>query len=422
MTAFTIVPDFDIVENLRASGATVFPNWISELALHAPKETLDASVVPALTFSRHARDDSVRTEDGGEVVACILASAIRMKERSALGPPISNCGVESVEHKSAMHGLTHRPADHPTRRKIEHDREIEPTFARSKISDVAGPDLILVQLLQIEIAAKNIGCYGQRMIGIRRLSKSARQHADEPMRLHNASDAFLTNANALGRELSVNAWTSIGLAAFGMSTNHGLSDRNVYRRTHARSAAAPLIESSAGNLQEFAHPSNVMLRPLLVDERISHRDSLAKNAAALFKISRSSRRFATSRRKRRFSSSRDIPGCASASVRSTCANLRRHVCSRFAWIPNSRATCVSVLSRTFARRIASRLNSSLKDRRSFPMTLHRRSFAGYVEVSGESGQAQNKAVLLRARAPQRCADGVQGLLPFELALATQRKS
>jgi len=46
---------------------------------------------------------------------------------------------------------------------------------------------------------------------------------------------------------------------------------------------------------------------LLLDERVSHRDSFAKNAAAFFKMSRSSRRPAFSRRRRQTSSSSDLP-------------------------------------------------------------------------------------------------------------------
>lgn len=48
--------------------------------------------------------------------------------------------------------------------------------------------------------------------------------------------------------------------------------------------------------------------------------------------------------------------------------FRRHTCKSDGCMPNARATCVKPCSPASTRRTASRLNSSLKGRRSFPMT------------------------------------------------------
>jgi hypothetical protein len=59
---------------------------------------------------------------------------------------------------------------------------------------------------------------------------------------------------------------------------------------------APRIESTAGHGHHAAQYLNRILRLLRLDEAISHADSLAKKAAAFFRMSRSMRNRSTSRR------------------------------------------------------------------------------------------------------------------------------
>ncbi len=49
MTTFSIVPNFNVLENSSLSYRAVFPYRVAELALHRAEETFNASVVPAVT-------------------------------------------------------------------------------------------------------------------------------------------------------------------------------------------------------------------------------------------------------------------------------------------------------------------------------------------------------------------------------------
>src|SRR5438552_5463196 len=84
-------------------------------------------------------------------------------------------------------------------------------------------------------------------------------------------------------------------------------ERALRRRTHARR-----VESAARDRQQLAHHRRRIGLSMLFDPRVLHIDSLAKYAAAFFRISFSSLSFAFSCRNRLSSASSSDTGCAGA--------------------------------------------------------------------------------------------------------------
>src|SRR5262249_46429854 len=72
----------------------------------------------------------------------------------------------------------------------------------------------------------------------------------------------------------------------------------------AAGALPPGIVAGGGSLQRFAQQPHGPLVAVFVDEAVGHVASLAKNAAAFFRMSRSASRRLFSARRRRFSSSK----------------------------------------------------------------------------------------------------------------------
>jgi len=229
------------------------------------------------------------------------------------------------------------------------------------------------------------------VIRVRVLRESTGRNARNRGRFHQAPDAAFSDVLPSLDEFFANAKATIRPAALTMNTND-VRLKNVIRNfSCARSTTAPLVIACRRNAEQNTHLTHRMLRSLLLDESVPDRDSLAKNAAAFFKISRSSRRPVFSRRRRRFSSSSDSVGFDSAGL-SFASNLLRHAWSSDGWIPSERAVCERPCPLAAITATASRLNSGLNDRRSFPMTPHGRLLRRrYVRVR-ETGAGSIKAL------------------------------
>ncbi len=219
--------------------------------------------------------------------------------------------------------------------------------------------------VQISNAARgaNLGC--------RFHAEASWANAGDSSLFHQTADTLLADPQPLSSQLGMDPWPPVRSSALGVHALYIGRNRSVYKCSRARRPTAPLIVSGGRNAEKLAHPAYAVLRSLLLDERVFHRDSFAKNAAAFFNISRSSRKAAFSRRRRRFSSSSDVGGFTAAFAEPVEPYFRRHVCSSEGWIPNSRAMCDKPCSPAATRRTASCLNSSLNDRRSFPMAPRR---------------------------------------------------
>jgi len=177
------------------------------------------------------------------------------------------------------------------------------------------------------------------MVRIRCLSEPAPYRTGDSRRSHESRHALRTHANPLCRELGVDTRPPIRSTTFTVNLDDRYTEIHVLTSSNAWRSAAPFVVASVRYIEQRAHPPYAVLRSLLLDECVLHRGSFAKNAAAFFKISRSSRRPAISRRRRRFSSS---SGMTTAPSRlpspGVDSYLRRQVCSSDGLKPSSAAT------------------------------------------------------------------------------------
>ncbi len=195
----------------------------------------------------------------------------------------------------------------------------------------------------------------------------------------------------------MNSWTTVPLFTFDMDTKDVIAKSFVCRSSRTQWPIAPFVKTGLRYFQKVAHPMYAMVRSLLLDERVSHLDSFAKNAAAFFKISRSSLSDAFSRLNRHNSASTDSLETNFWLLTSVDGYFFCQTCSSDGWMPSWREICVNECPPASARWTALRLNSSLNVRRScFPMIPRGRIFAGTSGVSGKSGQAQNSSSPRRA--------------------------
>ncbi len=132
----------------------------------------------------------------------------------------------------------------------------------------------------------------------------------------------------------------------------------------ARAPIEPGMEARAGDIQRFAQPRHRPDAPVLRDEGEPHVASLAKKAAAFFRMSRSAFSFATSRGSRSISSCSGFtwpwPGNA---CDGSADNSRIHLRRTFSRTSRSRPACATETPRSLINRTASTLNSRENFRR-----------------------------------------------------------
>src|SRR5581483_243761 len=237
-----------------------------------------------------------------------------------------------------------------------HHRQIQPTFLGPEIGDVARPDA--VRRRRCELPSERILRHRQF---VRRVGRRAPLlHGFRPNTgfSHQARHALLATTMPTTAQLIEDTGTAVGAAALGVNGADLDKQRSIAARTLALRPRKPGVVAGGRDLQGTRHQAHGVAVSVVLDCPVLHLCSLAKNAAARFKKSRSLVTRSSSRRNRKSSSrsalsaERVVPRFAAL-----CSSPPQRY-SRFAEIPSSRATWATgrFISRT--RRTASVLNSS----------------------------------------------------------------
>src|SRR5207237_2043535 len=99
---------------------------------------------------------------------------------------------------------------------------------------------------------------------------------------------MLAADDASGFELKPSLLRPVGFARLGMHGPDLYQQGLVARSAHTQRALAPLVVATARDLEHRAHALEPELLLMAAHERVPHRRSLAKYAAAFLRMSRSS--------------------------------------------------------------------------------------------------------------------------------------
>ena len=84
----------------------------------------------------------MRPQEGSEGVAAILTASIGMHDQPRRWPALYPSLPECAQDKPIIDPVAHGPADDTTRKDVQENGQIEPSFARSDVGDVRGPQSI----------------------------------------------------------------------------------------------------------------------------------------------------------------------------------------------------------------------------------------------------------------------------------------
>jgi hypothetical protein len=125
----------------------------------------------------------------------------------ACGPPRQKRHVQSVKHQWRGERGGHRPADDAATVRIEHDSQIEKASPGRNVGDIGHPQQI--RRFRREIALDQVGCL-TTVTPDRGDDELASAHTGETGLHHQSRHPLAPNISTLGRELSMNAWRTVG--------------------------------------------------------------------------------------------------------------------------------------------------------------------------------------------------------------------
>ena len=188
---------------------------------------------------------------------------------------------ERGDHQVLPDPTLHRPTHDPPGVEVEHDREIQPPFRGAHVGDVAGPDL--VRTVRAKVAVQHVASDGADRSPATGHPISLRDRPTQAGLSHQPRHAMPSHLVPPGLQLGVHARTPIRAVTLLMNPAH-LSHQPTGRDgTGALGSPAPLVVAARRHRQQPGHHPDRILAAAGLDTAVSHRDSLAKNTAALFK-------------------------------------------------------------------------------------------------------------------------------------------
>src|SRR5436853_4360086 len=357
MQPLPIIEHLDKLEHLRTGflPRVVIP-VMDQLILERTKEALDHGVVITVALAAHAGHEALLGQDlliGPAGIECPL---IRVMDQAGRWLPLGD------GHLGARHGhlfvwrRTHGPADHAAGVQIEPHGQVQPARAGRDRREIPGPDPIRGGSRE-DLLHMVGGGRGELMM-LHHQPESPRAPRLETVCPSQPRHAVPPTRDTARGQCPPELDGSIALFDLGMELADPLHQDPVRSGAPALRSSSPAVVAAAADAEDRAQTDQPVEGALRVNELVPHGDSRAKNAAAFFKMSRSSRSRAFSRRSRVSSSvlgaRPPLPGNeASPWVSNSCCHLYR-------WLrrsPNSRATAAAGRPELFHSRIASSLNS-----------------------------------------------------------------
>ena len=216
-------------------------------------------------------------------------------------PPLSHGHVQRVEDQFSPEMRRHRPPNHAPTPRIEDDGEVQEARPGRDVRDVGDPEL--VRAVGGERPADQVGCRPGPRIAARGCDEGPAAHPHQAGRLHEPGDALAAHKGALRGQFGMDAGRPIGLAGAGVDRADLLGEGRVGLGPNRARAGLPRVVPAGRDAQHLAHGGDAVgglvglhaLESVLGIEPVSR----ANQAAAFFKMSRSSRSILFSRRSRR---------------------------------------------------------------------------------------------------------------------------
>ena len=294
MAAFRIVVGFDVLKDI---GFGRFPGRVTcslyLLHLQGMEEAFHGRVVVTVALPAHAAQQAMVLKQRLVIQGRVLAAPIGMQDQPGWGTAPEQGHGQGRHHQLLGDPFRHGPADHGSGIEVQHDRQIQPTFACPQVGDVGHP--LLVGTRGGEVLLQPVGCHRQAMLRVRGRLEAPRRSRPKPQGPHPFSHPPSADTPTLGLQIQRDAGRAVTPPVIIKES------LNVSVQTPVFGCSGRLRRLPPGVIATPTHPehptqSRHRKHPVMsLDEGVPYRDSLAKYAAAFFRIATSSSRWANRR-------------------------------------------------------------------------------------------------------------------------------
>ena len=218
-----------------------------------------------------------------------------------LGLPVRDRHRQRTLHQFGPHVRRHRPADDAAAPGIEHDREVQPAIPSAHLGDVGDPQLVGPVGREVAVHQVRRGP-GLRVLLRRRRLEAPPRHAMNAQIPHQACHALPAHPLARRLQFRLDPRAAIGLPAAAPDQQDLALELDVAPRPRRGRTLQPAVVPAGGETQHPAHGRKRKHGPVRLHERVPPLGieslSLANQAAAFFRMSRSIRSRLTSRFRR----------------------------------------------------------------------------------------------------------------------------
>lgn len=300
MPPLGVVKHLDVIEHIasRLIPIAIDPS-LDPLTLEQLEEAFGDCIVMTVATATHAANKIVASEKTLPIRAAELTALVGVDHYFLLRFTSPDGHQQRINGQVAAHARFHRPANDLAREQIEHYRQIQPAFIGADVGDVGDPDL--VRLADVELALQPVRRWCGWLATIATSTSTVAGLRTQSFRTHQPGDTMPPTALTQFAQICMD----LSIAINPTTLQPGMLDQTqqtlIVLGSCRPGLGAPGVVATWMYFQHLAETLDRVARRQLVDERVPQPDSLAKYAAAFFRMSRSSVTRLSSARRRRSS-------------------------------------------------------------------------------------------------------------------------
>ena len=127
MFAFSIIKDLDVLEYcLQGVLRALETLMVDQLRFDDAEKGFGHGIIPAVTFTAHALNETMLYQHLSKILAGILNAAIRVDDQPGTRTTITDAASKGRKHHFSAQRTTQRPADHHAGEQVNKDRQVKP--------------------------------------------------------------------------------------------------------------------------------------------------------------------------------------------------------------------------------------------------------------------------------------------------------
>src|SRR5215212_8286380 len=208
-------------------------------------------------------------------VESALAAVVGVADQAGWWLSLADGHLQGVQDQFSAQVVGHRPANDPTRERVQDHGEVQPALVGALLGNVGDPELIGTG--RCEPALDEIWCRRRGGIAPGQPTTPPTVDALQAVLAHDAGDAFAADMDAQAQaQLGVDAWGAVGATAAVMDLADLFAEQRIRPRPVGWWAAGPGVVARARHTEHAGELGDRVVGFLRIDQPVAaHRRSVS---------------------------------------------------------------------------------------------------------------------------------------------------